>query len=186
MTLYHCLYVMAPTRFMTSYPLYMMSHTLCVWQHKLYIWLETHSICHHIHCICHHTHSVEDITGVICMPSCALYMTPYPAFKTTTLSVYDITCPLLMISHALYMTCHLLCIIWYSLYVWHHPMPVSLTFHTIFDWWYHTIRMYKITLSAQLQTLPTLVSSVTESWSPWPKLRHLSQGFLWKLESMRS
>ena len=54
------------------------------------------------------------------MPSCALYMTSYPPFKTTTISIYDITCPLLMISHALYMTCHLLCMISHSLYVWHH------------------------------------------------------------------
>ena len=61
-------------------------------------------------------------------------MTPYPPFKTTTLSVYDITCPLLMTSHALYMTCHLLCMISHSLYVLHHTMPVSLTRHTLCLW----------------------------------------------------
>ena len=51
------------------------------------------------------------------MPSCALYMTPYPPFKAATLSIYDITCPLLMTSHALYMKCLLLCMISHSLYV---------------------------------------------------------------------
>ena len=144
MTSYHFMYVMTPTMFMTSYPLYMMSHTLCVWHYTIYIWLETHSICHHFHCICHHTHSVEDITpttlditGGMCLPSCALSMIPYPPFKTRALSIYDITCPLLMTSYALYMTCHLLCMISRSLYVWHHTMPVSLTSHTLCVWHIH-------------------------------------------------
>ena len=78
------------------------------------------------------------------MPSCRLYMTPYPPLKTTTLSIYDITCPLLMSSGALYMTCHLLCMISLSLYVWLHTMPVSLTSHTLCLWhihfiWHHTV-----------------------------------------------
>ena len=67
------------------------------------------------------------------MPSFTLYMSPYPHFKTTTLSIYDNTCPLLMTSHALYMTSHLLCMISHSLYVWHHTMTYL---------WYHTLYVY--------------------------------------------
>ena len=37
---WRCLYVMAPTMSMTSYPLYMIPHTLSIWQHKLYVRLE--------------------------------------------------------------------------------------------------------------------------------------------------
>ena len=69
------------------------------------------------------------------MPSCTLYMTPYPPFKTTNLSIYGITCPLLMTSHARYMTCHLLSMISHSLYVWHHTMPYL---------WHHTLDVYDI------------------------------------------
>ena len=74
------------------------------------------------------------------MPSCALYMTTYPPFKTTTLSIYDITCPLLKTWHTLYMTCYLLCMISRSPYVWHHTMPVSLTSHTLCLWHIHLIQ----------------------------------------------
>ena len=41
-------------------------------------------------------------------------------------------------------------------------------------------------LSTQLQPLPALMSCVTVSWSPWPKLRPISLGLLWKLETLRS
>ena len=73
-----------------------------------------------------------------------IYVTQYPPFKKTTLSIYDITCPLLMTSHALYMTYHLLFMISHSLYVWHHTVPVSLTSHTVCLWhthfiWHHTV-----------------------------------------------
>ena len=44
-----------------------------------------------------------------------------------------------MTSHALYMTCHLLCMISHSLYVWHHTMPASLTSHTHCLWHIHFI-----------------------------------------------
>ena len=36
------------------------------------------------------------------MPSCALYMTPYPPFKRATLSIYDITCTIYGMSSTLY------------------------------------------------------------------------------------
>ena len=122
---------------MTSYPIYMMSHTLCVWQQKLYIWLETilsaiRPTVYVITPLCrrHHT-SYVSITGGICMPSCALHMTPYPPFKRTTLSIYDLTCPLLMTKHALYIV-HVISCVWYHinytcditqcLYLWHHTL----------------------------------------------------------------
>ena len=35
-------------------------------------------------------------------------------------------------SHALYMTCHILCIISHSLYVWYHTVTVSMTSHSMF------------------------------------------------------
>ena len=116
-----------------------MSHTLCVWQHMLYIWLETHFIYHHIYCICHHTHSVEDITptkwdstGDKRMPLCALYMTPYPPFRTATLSIYDITCPLLMTSHALYMTSSTVYGIPFTICVISHNACISDITHPMF------------------------------------------------------
>ena len=50
------------------------------------------------------------------MPSFALYMTPYPPFKTSTLSIYDITKTAFMTSDLLYMTSH----------------PWFLTFHLLY------------------------------------------------------
>ena len=43
-----------------------------------------------------------------------------------------------------------------------------------------------LSLSTQLQPLLPLMSCVSVSWSPWPKLRLLSLGFLCKLETLRS
>ena len=182
MTSYHCVYIMANTMSMTSFPLYMMSHTLCVRKHKLYIWLETHSICHHIYCICHDTHSFEpitptmqDITGGICMPSYALSMTSYPHFMSTILSIYDITCTVFMTSHALYMTCHLLCVISHSLYVWLLTMTVSMTKHTLHLWhisfiWHHTQRYDNPNIVCFTTTMSDITPTVSVSSHPMYQL----------------
>ena len=90
------------------------------------------------------------------MPSCALYMTSYPHFMKTTLSIYDITCTVFMTSHALYMAYHLLCMISHSVYVWDHTMPVSLTTHTLCLWyihfiWHHT-QCYDNTMIVELHS----------------------------------
>ena len=102
------------------------------------------------------------------MPSCALYMTPYPPFKTTTLSIYDITCPLLITSHALYMACHHLCVISHSRHVWHHTMPVSLTSHTLCLWhihfiWGHTQCCDKQPLCNFISTMSDFTPTVSTS-----------------------
>ena len=139
-------------------------HPLCLWDHIPYIWCHTHcvydkpssisdlkyilyAITSTVYVITptlsETSHQLCKITGGISKPSCTIYMTQYPHFKTKTLRIYDVTCPLLIKSHALYMTGHLLCMISHSLYVWHHTMPVSLTSHTLLLWhihfmWHHT------------------------------------------------
>ena len=80
------------------------------------------------------------------MPSYALYRTSYPHFMTTILSIYDITCTVFMTSHAIYMTCHLLCVISYSLYVWLLTMTV-LCHHTLYI--YDISTLYGITHSVR-------------------------------------
>ena len=136
-------------------------HTMvCMMWHPLGLWHLIHYIWCHPHCVYDYTSSISvlkhvitaitpavyvitpilsvknitptmwDITGGICMPSYALQMTSYPYFMTI-LRTDDITCTVFMASNALYMTCHLLCIISHSLYVWHRTMPVSLTSHTL-------------------------------------------------------
>ena len=76
------------------------------------------------------------------MPLYALYITLYPNFMTTTLSIYDITCTIFMISHAFYMTTHLLCMMPQSLAVLHHTMTLYMTSNPICLWhirfiWHH-------------------------------------------------
>ena len=77
----------------------------------------TVSVSSHIMYQYYQTQYMYDITATMCMASYALYITSYPNFLTTILSIYDITCTVFMTAHALYMTCHLLCMISRSLYV---------------------------------------------------------------------
>ena len=73
------------------------------------------------------------------MPSYALYMTSYPHFMKTTLSIYDLTCTIFITSHALNMTSQLLCMMSHSLCVLHHTMTLSMTSNTICLWYVHLI-----------------------------------------------
>ena len=144
---------------MTSYHFCMSSHPLCLWHHVHYIWCHKHCLYDNTSCISELKTILSAVTATVYVitptpsktshqlcktsqvayVSCAINMTPYPPFKTTTLNIYDLTCPLVMISHALYMSGHLLCMISHSLYVWHHTMPVSLTSHTLYLWHIHFI-----------------------------------------------
>ena len=152
---------MAPTMFMTSYPLYMMSHTLFLWQHKLYIGLETHSICHHIyyislHPLCrrHHTNCVRH-HRCRCMPSCALHMTPYPPCKATTLTIHDITCTICDMSSTVYDVTFTICVTSHNAYISDIPHSMFMTYplfmasHTVLWQHNHCVISQSLCLTSQ-------------------------------------
>ena len=152
---------------------------------KLYIWHHLNSIWHHTHSLWHH--------NIVFMTSHPLYSWQHTqSMWHHILYTCEIIVTVFMIRHFLWLWHHTQCI-WHLTWcmidntttVSDITLTVSLQSHPLY-WWYHTLCKYEITLSAQLQPLPTLVSCVTESWSPWPKLRTLSLGLLWKLETLRS
>ena len=78
------------------------------------------------------------------MPSYALYMTSYPHFMTSALTIYDIKCcTIFLISHTLYMTSPLHCMMSHSLCVLHHTMTLSMTSNPICLWYIHFIWHHK-------------------------------------------
>ena len=93
--------VMAPTMFMTSYPLYMMSHTLCVWQHKLYIWLETHPIWVTKHRI------------LTSWPQATIFMTSHPLYFSSYPLPHYVWYHVNFIWHHIHS-------LWYHTTLWHH------------------------------------------------------------------
>ena len=72
------------------------------------------------------------------MPSYALYMTSYPHFMTTILSIYEITCTVFMTSPALYM-------IWYIYFVWYHIHYMCDITQCLYLW-HHTLYVYDISI----------------------------------------
>ena len=171
LTTHHCFYVMAQTRFMTSYVLYMMSPILCVWLTQLYIWrktLENWNLFHsyvitpfllktsHLQCkisqvayVCHHLgytgHDIHTFwQPLLLKTSHALYWlhhTPYIWHL-----IYSVWCHI-----------HYVCHITQWPYLWHQTLYV----YDIFTWYGNRHRfMTKKPLCAFPATMPDITINV--------------------------
>ena len=58
------------------------------------------------------------------MPSYALYMTSYPHFMTTTLSIHDIICTIWHVIYCVWYPIHYMCDVTQCLYLWHYTVYV--------------------------------------------------------------
>ena len=136
LTTHHCFYVMAQTRFMTSYVLYMMSPILCVWLTQLYIWRETLENWNLFHSYVI-TPSLLKTSHLHCKISQVAYVCHHLGY--TGYYIHTFWQPLLLkTSHALHWLHHTP-YIWHLIYsVWchihyllHHTMTLSMASNTI-------------------------------------------------------